>query len=156
MPPVALTPDEKADALKRCGADLAFLFGKYDVGEDTQAVFAHVGVISVQKFATIAKDSDDLTQMLKDHVGLDAAASLEQRVQVGAVVCAWQNASVRTQKNAEMEAELDTKEFVKTVPNSEWQAMRSALDRVAGKQDDKTTPAKEYVEKRLQEVEKLD
>lgn len=95
MPPVALTPDEKADALKRCGADLAFLFGKYDVGEDTQAVFAHVGVISVQKFATIAKDSDDLTQMLKDHVGLDAAASLEQRVQVGAVVCAWQNASGR-------------------------------------------------------------
>lgn len=52
---------------------------------------------------------------------------------------------IRTQKNAEMEAELDTKEFVKTVPNSEWQAMRSALDRVAGKQDDKTTPAKEYV-----------
>ena len=156
MPPIVLTADEKAAALKRCGTDLAFLFGKYDVGDDTQAVFAHVGVTTVQKFATIAKDAEDLAQVLKDHVGLDAAASLEQRVQVGAVVCAWQNASVRTLKNAEMEAELDTKEFVKTVPNSEWQAMRAALDRVAGKQDDKTTPAKEYVEKRLQEVENND
>ena len=156
MPPVALTADEKAAALRRCGADLAFLFGKYEVGEDTQAVFAHVGVTTVQKFATIAKDTDDLIGMLKDHVGLDAAASLEQRVQVGSVVCAWSNASVRSQKNAEMEAELDTKEFVKTVPNSEWQAMRSALDRIVGKQDDKTTPAKEYVEKRLQEVENND
>lgn len=156
MPPVVLTPAEKDAALKRCGADLAFLFGKFDVSEDTQAIFAHVGVVTVQKFATIAKDVEDLTTMLKDHVGIDAAASLEQRVEVGAVVCAWNNASVRTQKNAEMEAELDTKEFVKTVPNSEWQAMRAALDRIVGKQDDKTTPAKEYVEKRLQEVENND
>ena len=156
MPPVVLTAEERAAALQKCGADLAFLFGKYEVHEDVQAVFAHVGVTTVQKFATIAKDVDDLTGMLKDHMGLDAGAGLEQRVQVGSVVCAWSNASVRSQKNAELEAELDTKEFVKTVPNSEWQAMRAALDRVAGKQDDKLTPAKEYVEKRLQEVENND
>ena len=156
LPPVVLTPAEKAAALERCGADLAFLFGKYEVDTDVQAVFAHVGVTTVQKFATIAKDVDDLTGMLKGHMGLDASVSLEQRVQVGSVVCAWSNASVRSQKNAELEAELDTKEFVKTVPSSEWQAMRAALDRVAGKQDDKLTPAKEYVEKRLQEVENND
>lgn len=31
----------------------------------------------------------------------------------------------RSQKNAEIEAEMDTKEFVKKVPMSEWQAMRT-------------------------------
>lgn len=43
-------------------------------------------------------------------MGLDPAGSLEVRVQVANVQCAWNNASTRVQRAAEIEAELDTKE----------------------------------------------
>lgn len=156
MPPVVLTPVEKDAALKNCGADLLFLLEKYDVKEDVQAILSHVGVKNVEKFAALAKDAQDLATLLKEYMNLDPDASLEARVEVGSVVCAWNNAQARSQKNAEIEAEMDTKEFVKKVPMSEWQAMRAALDRLVGRQDDKVTPAKEYVEKRLAEVENND
>ena len=156
MPPIVLSADQRRDALASSGADLLFLLGKYEVKEDVQAILSHVGVKTVEKFAAIAKDVDDLTALLKEHMALDPDVSLEARVEVGSVVCAWNNAQARSQKSAEIEAEMDTKEFIKKVPTSEWQAMRAALDRLVGKQDDKLTPAKEYVEKRLAEVENND
>lgn len=156
MPPIVLSPAEKKAALDSCGADLSFLLEKYDVKDDVQAILSHVGVKNVEKFAALAKDVPDLTNLVKDYMGLDPDASLEARVEVGSIVCAWNNAQARSQKSAEIEAEMDTKEFVKKVPTSEWQAMRAALDRLVGKQDDKVTPAKEYVEKRLAEVENND
>ena len=156
MPPIVLSEDQRRDALSSCGADLLFLLGKYEVKENVQAILSHVGVKTVEKFAALAKDAGDLTTLLKEHMALDPDVSLEARVEVGSVVCAWNNAQARSQKSAEIEAEMDTKEFIKKVPTSEWQAMRAALDRLVGRQDDKLTPAKEYVEKRLAEVENND
>ena len=89
MPPVVLTPAEKDAALKNCGADLLFLLEKYDVKEDVQAILSQVGVKNVEKFAALAKDAPDLTALLKEYMALDPDASLEARVEVGLVVCAW-------------------------------------------------------------------
>ena len=54
---------------------------------------------------------------------------------------------------AEVEAELDTKEWRKPVATSEWLAMKSGLEEVVEVIEDRQTPAKEYVEKKLQEIE---
>lgn len=54
---------------------------------------------------------------------------------------------------AEVEAELHTKEWRKPVATSEWLAMKSGLEEVVEVIEERQTPAKEYVEKKLQEIE---
>ncbi len=86
-------------------------------------------------------------------MGLHPAGSLEVRVQVANVQCAWNNASTRVQRAAEIEAELDTKEHVKPLVNSEWLAMKAGLEKTTGHLEERVTPAKEYIEKKLEELE---
>ena len=156
MPPIALTDDEEEEALKKGGSDLKFLLERNEVDRKTMAKWFFAGVTSLEKFANIAKDVEDLATVLRDHLGLDSAASLDARVKVAAVTCAWSNARTRVQRSAEMEAELDTKEWRKPVVSSEWLAMKAGLEKALGALEEKTLPAKEYVEKKLQEVESGD
>jgi len=120
---VALTEEQKEEALRRGNADLKFLFERNEVPRDVIAGWFHAGVTTLEKFGNIAKDVNDLVDVLKDYLGIDQAASLEARVQVAAVTCAWTNAKTRIQRAAETEAELDTKEWRKPVGTSEWLAM---------------------------------
>ena len=154
MPPIAvLTDEEEKAALQKGSADLKFLFERNDVPVKLMAKWFHVGVTTLEKFSNIAKDSDDLVLLLRDHLGVDQAATLENRVIVAAVTCSWVNAKTRVQRAAEVEAELDTKEWRKPVLVSEWLAMKAGLEKAVGTVDDRLLPAKEYVEKKLQEVE---
>lgn len=154
MPP--LTPEEQAAALAKGGADLKFLFEKNDVSVEVMAAWFNAGVVTLEKFANIAKDIVDLASVLKNHLGIDQDASLADRVKVASVTCAWNNARTRVQRAAEVEAEMDTKDWIKPLVSSEWLAMKAGLERVVGALDEKATPAKEYVEKKLQEVESGD
>ena len=156
MPPVVLSAEEKAAALKKGGADLKFLFGRNDISEDVMAVWFHVGVTTLEKFGNIAKDEGDLLKVLKDHIGVDPDATLEQRVQAASLTCAWSNARTRIQRSAEVEAELDSNEWRKPVVSSEWLAMKAGLEGAVGPLDDTVMPSKEYVEKKLQELESGD
>ena len=156
MPPIVLTEEQQAAALKRGSADLKFLFDRNEVPAEVAAKWYHSGVTTLEKFANIAKDVDDLVEVLKAHLDIDQSRTLEERVQVAAVSCAWTNARTRVQRAAEVEAELDTKEWRKPVTTSEWLAMRAGLEKVVGTLDERLTPAKEFIEKKLQEVESGD
>jgi hypothetical protein len=53
--PIILTAQQKLDAFAKAGADIKFLFGKEDIAEEVQAVFFHVGVTSISRFATFCQ-----------------------------------------------------------------------------------------------------
>ena len=91
--------------------------------------------------------------MLKEHWGLDQENTLADRVQVAAIACAHTNAKTRVQRSAEVDAEYDAQEWTKPVVAGEWAAMKAALEKRQGILGDKVAPAKEYVEKKLAEVE---
>ena len=93
-----------------------------------------------------------MQDVLKEHWGLDQTASLADRVQVAAVVCAFNNAQSRSAKAAEVEVEYEVQDRAKPMQPSEWASMRQALERRQGHLEDKLTPSKEYVEKKLSEV----
>lgn len=156
MPPIALTAEQEAAALKKGSADLKFLFDRNEVPQAVAAKWFHSGVTTLEKFANIAKDVEDLGAVLKAHMDIDPDRALEERVQVASITCAWTNARTRVARAAEVEAELDTKEWRKPVSTSEWLAMRTGLEQVVGTLDERLTPAKEYIEKKLQEVESGD
>eukprot|EP00435_Cladocopium_sp_Y103_P032375 s1714_g8.t1 len=52
-----------------------------------------------------------------------------------------------------VEAEMDTREWTKPIPTGDYINLRNAFMKVHGKVEDKVTPSKEYMEKKLQELE---
>ena len=48
---------------------------------------------------------------------------------------------------------MDTREWTKPIPTGDYISMRNAYMKVQGRLEDKVTPSKEYLEKKLQELE---
>ena len=151
--PITLSAAEEAAAEEAGGTDLKFLFGKEGVSREPQLKFFHIGITNVAKFSSFADGIDDLKKVLKDEFDLDPSAALKDRTQVACVVCAYTSAAARTVKMAEMEAEMDTRQWTKPVPRTEYAAMRTAFEAKYWKLEDKEAPSKEYLEKCLEAVE---
>ncbi|CAK9111088.1 unnamed protein product [Durusdinium trenchii] len=153
MPRIVLTEEEGNKALDAAGTDLKYLFSRHEVSVDNQKLFYHHGATTLEKLSNFAKDREDLTAVLKQRWELDSERTLDERVQIAAIVCAFGNAKTRSQRAAEVDAEYDSLQWSRPVVAGEWAAMRSALEKRYGYLEDKIYPAKEYVEKKLAEVE---
>ena len=144
------------DALKMGSSDLRFTLSRNDVTDALQAQFFEQAITTVNKFSSFFRDEThetDLIQVLKDGLGLDAAASLADRDQVASVICAWKDTQTKAKRQSELEAEMNTREWSKPIPTGDYVQLRSSYVQIHGVLEDKVTPAKEYLEKKLQELE---
>ena len=91
--------------------------------------------------------------MLKKEFSLHPATSLANRAQVASYTVAWQSAQARTNQQAEVEATSETREWAKPIPTSDYIAMRQRFAKAFGEPEDRHIPAKEYIEKKLAELE---
>ena len=141
------------DALTLGSADLRFLLQRQGIDDDHLRKLFSAGVDSMDKFSAFASGEEDLLSVLKDEFRLDPATSLATRGQVASFIAAWKSAKVRVQRQAEVEAEQDTRELIKPVPTSEYLLLRQAYVKSYGTLEEKVLPSKEYLEKKLLEVE---
>ena len=139
--------------LAKGAAALRYLLQTHGIKDVNQATLFDAGIDTVAKYAAFAATEDDLTQVLKAHFSLDAAANLSNRAQVACFVVAWQTARVRIKHHAEVEAASETREWAKPIQPSEYVAIRKAFVAKHGEIEEKVTPAKEYLEKKLHELE---
>ena len=115
------------------------------------------GVTRLTRFAAFATDVADFKTVLKTDLGIDPADSLETRVQVAGLVCAFKTAQVRSARYAEYEGELDAKHMTKPLPPSDMMAMRKAYEARYWKLEDIEVPSRSYLEQRLmEEIERGD
>lgn len=154
--PITLTPAEKAAALLKGSSDLSFLLGAESVDELLQAKLFHIGVLTIPQFSVLASDEKELRTLLKDEFEVDKDASLEQRVQSGNFLIAFQRAQSRTTKESELEAEYTAKRMTRPLKTSEYAGMRSSWEVRWWKLDDKHTPARAYIEERCDQLENGD
>ena len=141
------------DALALGAADLRFLLQRQGVDDDHLRRLFSAGVDSMDKFSAFASGEEDLLSVLKDEFRLDPATNLATRGQVASFIAAWKSAKVRVQRQAEVEAEQDTRELTKPVPTSEYLLLRQAYVKAYGTLEEKVLPSKEYLERKLLEVE---
>ena len=123
------------------------------MSNELQAGFYRNDVTSIQKFSSFFRSEDDLVRVLRAEFNTDADTSLQARAQVAAVICAWRETQTRQKRQAEVEAEMETREWTKPIPTGDYINMRNAYMKVHGRLEDKVTPSKEYLEKKLQELE---
>ena len=107
----AVGPRSIDESLKLGSSDLRYTLSRKDVTDAMQAMFFEQGITSVNKFSSFSRDEADLIQVLKDDLGLDAAASWADRAQVASIICAWKDTQTKTKRRSEMEAEMNTREW---------------------------------------------
>ena len=146
-------PAPMEEELKKGSSDLRFTLSRNDVADDLQAAFFTNGVTTVQKFSSFFRTEDDLITVLRDSFNVDANTGLQERAQVASVICAWRETQTKQKRQAEVEAEMDTREWTKPIPTGDYISLRNAFMRVNGRIEDRVTPSKEYLEKKLQELE---
>jgi hypothetical protein len=146
--PISITPEEAADAMKLGTSELKFPLSREDIQEDVQAKLFHVGIVSVSKFATFATDLTDFKSVLKSELELDPNASIGMRVAVAALCSAWKTATIRSDKVAESEGELEAKRMPKPLSNSDYLSMRGLWEKQWWRLEEVDSPARSYIEKR--------
>ena len=105
------------------------------------------------KFAAFVTAARELADLLKAEFSLDPTASLEQRAQVASYTVAWQAAQTRVKGQADAEANNEIRDLAKPIPVSDYMAMRQSFSKAFGELEDKYIPSKEYIEKKLNELE---
>ena len=95
----------------------------------------------------------DLKAMLKDSFSINPSESLKLRAQAAGVVVAWKTAISRVERQAEAEATNEVRDLAKPIPSTDYIAMRQAFAAKFGELEDKHIHAKEYIEKKLAELE---
>ena len=66
---------------------------------------------------------------------------------------AWKTATLRVERQAEAEATNEVRDAAKPIPSTDYIAMRQAFAAKFGDLEDRHIPAKEYIEKKLAELE---
>ena len=144
---------ELAEKLAKGASELRFLLTQHKVADDIQGELYANGVDTVAKFAAAASDEADLKKMLKDSFSIDPTESLKLRAQAAGVVVAWKTAISRVERQAEAEATHEVRDIAKPIPSTDYIAMRQAFAAKFGELEDKHIPAKEFIEKKLGELE---
>ena len=151
-----MNDEQKLAALKKAESDLKYMLDKEDVEEDIQCKFFHIGITGVRHFAAFASTIDEFKAALKEGFGLDPGGGFADRVRVAKLVVSWEAAKARSSKAAEIAAENDAREIPKPLPTTEFIAMREAFEKLYGSIADEKMPARSYLEKLLDHVEKND
>lgn len=151
-----LTDIQKEEAKAAANSELLSLFSAEGVDEEIQLKFFHIQITSISRFAVLARDTDDLLKLLKEEFEVDSASSLANRIKCGNVQVAWQRASVRQEKSAELEGELTSKHMARPLNSSEYLAMKDAFQKKWWPLEDKQLPARSFMEFRIDELEVQD
>ena len=149
----APTPAEQREWLTtNVAADLTYIWEamgvtlerQYDLGQNYR---------SVALFAALADTKQEARTALARDLGIDPAANAGARAALASVVAAWQQALDTSEKERGLKAEARAMGLPKPLLQTEWHAMRVAVERLLGAMDEKEEPSPDYLAVKLEEVE---
>lgn len=135
--------------------DLKFLFDREGAEAETQKAIYEAGITNVRQFAALVPDVAVLRKCLEEDFGM-SSTSLAGKVKMSKVVVVWETAKVRVERWAEAEAEREVRQEPKPVRNNDYQWMRDAYEAKYWKLEKVHLPAKIYIERISEVVEKAD
>ena len=141
--------------MESAGADIKFLFDRKGVDQEFAVKLYSIGVTSVELFAVFAKDQADMEEILKTHFEIDTVDILS-RVKAGKIFVALQAARTRTAKQIEQDGDCDVRRVPKDIPLASLAAMHGEFEKAHWALDEKQRPARSYLERKLDEIEKDD
>jgi hypothetical protein len=150
---ITVAAGDVAAVLATAGADIRFLFDRKGVDAGFAVKLYSIGITSVELFAVFAKDQGDLEDILKRNFDIDPA-DIFSRVKISKIVVAWLSAKTRAQRQTEQDGDCEVRRVPRDIPLTSVAAMYSAFELAHWQLDDKQKPARSYLERKLDEVEK--
>ena len=142
-PLMAMTLAEEDAAMEAASSDLRFLMSREQVDTQIQARVYHMGIVSVRQYAALAKDAEDLKDLIRSGgFGLDPTGTLIERVKMSKLIVAWESAKARASKLAEAEGESEIRQEPKMLKSTDYLGMKSAFEARWWELENKKTPAK--------------
>ena len=136
-------------------AELRFLFDKERVAEDIVTTLVGAGVTTVRQLAVLTATPEEMRELLKDSFKIDST-TLEGKVKISNVLCAYNAAKSRATETDRADAEAQTRNLPKTVPVNDYNSMRKSFATKFWKLCDSKAPGQTYVESQLEKIEKGD
>ena len=148
--------EENQKVVEQASSELRFALDREGIDMNLQVEIYRAGILNVRHFAYMVSSMDELKKVLKDDFNIDASDGLAKRVLVAKMVSAWESARARAGKMAEAEGEADVRNVPKTLPMGDLISMREVFEAKWWELEDSSVPARSYVEKKLDQVEKKD
>ena len=137
--------------------EFQFLLDRQKVDAEVGKKLLEFGVDSIAKFGALVDTADELRDLLKSDFGLDSkAGGLAVKGKVAAILVAWTTAKKRADKLAEHEGQQEVEGAPKRIPFGDHGAMKKAFEAKHWVLEDEMVPAKCYVERIMDRVEKDD
>lgn len=153
---MAGSDDTEIPGSKNVGSDLLHLMATSRVSNDVQAKFYLAGVDSVRSFAALVSSEAELRELLKTELNLPDENTMAAKVKMSKVIVAWEVARTRTTKMAEMDGEAEIRGEPKMLAMPDYQSMKTSFEGKHWDVEEKLTPSKHFMEKRLEMIEKSD
>ena len=156
MPLVITNPIADVDIasnVAKLSSELAFLFDFAEVPAGLQAKIASVGITSMDVFSKIESSVEDFKATIKDDIGFDPKANIENKVAFAKLLNSWESSQVRGKKRQTEEAEQRIGDLPLKLPKSSHLVVRKAYKEKHGEIADKLSPHTELVEAKLQQLE---
>ena len=145
MAVLVLSPAEQTAAMLAGTSELKYLLARENVSTKIQALFYHVGAVTLARFSTFASSEAELKEVLKDNMGLDSSTSLAIRGEVSGVLAAWSSSRDRTSELSRLQGTMDATRQNKPLLGSEYLMMKRSFEQLYGVRDDADTPARVYL-----------
>ena len=150
---MALNAEQRREWLQtNVAADLTYIWEQMGVTLDHQYELGQ-NYTNVALFGALADTGADARTALGRDLGIDPAANPANRARLAAIVAAWQQAAGAAEKERSVKAEARVMGLPKPLLQTERHAMRVAVERTAGRMEEKDEPSPDYVAMKLEEVE---
>ena len=147
---------EMQKIMDTASSELKFLMTREGVDAEIQVKIYEVGVTTVNQFAALCKDQDDLREMAKADLQMDPSKGLAVRAKLARLLSAFSTAKGTAQKSAELEGEATVRNQPKLLQVASFQGMRDAFEAKHWELEDKRVPSRTFMERRLEGIEKND
>ena len=150
---MALNAEQRREWVQtNVAADLTYIWEQMGVTLDHQYELGQ-NYANVALFGALADTRADARTALGRDLGIDPAANPASRARLAAIVAAWQQAADAAEKERSVKAEARVMGLPKPLLQTERHAMRAAVERTAGRMEEKDEPSPDYVAVKLEEVE---
>lgn len=150
-----LTADEQTTAMQAASSDLKFLMDRQGVPIEIQGKVFHAGITSVAQFGALFCDVDDVRKMLREELDVPQNP-LASKVVASNVVVVWQRARPAPTNWPSWKGQCELRREPNPLPATDFQAMKAAFEARFWELLSSAVPARAYVEKVQEMVEKND
>ena len=137
----------------KISSELDNLLDREKVERELIDKFEAAGILTIKQFACLVSDQEGMRKLALKSFGL-SEENLMEYGKIARLICAWDIAKTRTTEVNKMNAELEVRGQPMVILSNDYGEMKRGFEKLYWPLSDEKTPAKSYLERRLESLQK--